>query len=188
MKSRKHILLCTGVAASFILLQPLPAQTPPPPPETTGQGGTAAGDAEAGSQQQDSGKTGKKRPRGRPPAGGPPQPAGDAPPELDVTPSGDEGGSESILDEIDDFGPAGDLAPSYPLFDQLTIDFNKAVAECDLKKFLEVRERYIAEIRRILSNPNLERRARAHFERVLKAVEETMVPIRAPLPCPLLIR
>jgi len=103
-------------------------------------------------------------------------------------PPAEQESSESILDEIDDYGAAGDLAPSFPLFDQLTAEFNKAVADCDFKKFLEVRERYIAEIRRILSNPNLERGARAHFERVLNAVLESAVPIRTPLPCPVLIR
>lgn len=179
MRPRKQILLCAAVAASFALIQSLPAQTPPPPPPTE-QGGTTAEDSQGASPQQEPGKT-RKRPRGRPP-----EP--EAPPELELMTPGEQQGPESILDEIDDYGPAGDLAPSHPLFDELTIEFNKAVAECDLKKFLEVRERYIAEIRRILGNPNLERRARAHFERVLKAVEETMVPIRAPLPCPLLIR
>lgn len=176
-----------------MLMQPLPAQTPSPepPPETTQAGGASSEDGQGATTQQDAGKTGKKRPRGRPPApqpDGPHEPLGDAPPELELMPPAGQESSESILDEIDDYGPAGDLAPSHPLFDELTIEFNKAVAECDLKKFLEARERYIAEIRRILSNPNLETRARAHFERVLNAVMETMVPIRAPLPCPLLIR
>lgn len=187
MKARKLILPCTAVAASFALMQSLPAQTPTPPPPPTEQGGTTAEDSQGASPQQGPGKTRKKRQRERP-ADGPPPPAGDAPPELQLVPPPEQESTESVLDEIDDYGPAGDLAPSHPLFDELTIEFNKAVAECDLKTFLEVRERYIAEIRRILSNPNLERRARAHFERVLKAVEETMVPIRAPLPCPLRIR
>lgn len=179
MKSRKGIFYCSAVAASFLMLQSAVAQTPPP--ETGQQGGTAAEDGQGATPPANDGKTRKKPPRGRPP-----EPAGGG--MVSIPPPADQQSDESILDEIDDYGPAGDLAPSYPQFDQLTIEFNKAVADCDLKKFLEVRERYIKEIRRILDNPNLEKRARAHFERVLNAVLETMVPIRAPLPCPVRIR
>lgn len=183
MKSRMSILHYSAIAASLLLLQSLRAQTPPPSPppqpQTTEGSGAAVESGQDATPPEGSRKT-RKRPRRT----GPPQP----PPELDLVPPPEQGSQETVLDELDDYGAAGDLAPSHPLFDELTIEFNKAVAQCDLKTFLEVRERYLAEIRRILSNPNLEKGARAHFERVLNAVLETAVPIRAPLPCPILIR
>lgn len=187
MKSQKGILHCSAVAASLLLLQPLTAQTPPPSPPPQPQTTEGSGPAAEGGQDATP-PEGSRRTRKKTPRPGPPQPPPAEPPELDLIPPVEQQSSESVLDEIDDYGPAGDLAPSHPLFDELTIEFNKAVAQCDLKTFLEVRERYLAEIRRILSNPNLEKSARAHFERVLNAVEQTMVPIRAPMPCPILIR
>jgi hypothetical protein len=165
-----------------------PAPTGPaggaPPPET-GQPQTGGGQG-SGTATGTTGPGGTKirvpeRPR-RPGRQGPPPQPQPAPPELETQPPPEE----TILDEIDEFGAAGELAYQNPLLDQLAIDFNKAVRECDVEAFLEVRERYRAELRRILSNPNLEARARAYFERMLKALDATQVPVRGP--CPVIVR
>jgi hypothetical protein len=150
-------------------------QTGTPPPET-GPPKTGAG-----------GERPKRRPHlpprhHRPDAdGGPPprlEPGGREAPPPAVEPPTDEG----ILDEIDDGGPIGDLAYDNPVLARAQTDFSAAVRACDLKAFLTARERYLTELRRILSNRNLEARAREHFEAELKAVEETKTPIR--ISCP----
>jgi hypothetical protein len=89
---------------------------------------------------------------------------------------------EGILDDLDEVGAGGELAYQNEAFDALTVEFNTALRECDLGAFLVAREKYLAELRRILSNPNLEKRAREHFERIMKAAEETPTPIRSPCP------
>lgn len=185
----------SAIAGSLALLQPTQAQTPPRPEQQTNaeRSGTASEDGQSTTPPAEIRKT-RKRPRREPSESSesrPPRTSPDSPPELLLerpAPNEPPAPTETVLDDLGEYGPAGDLAPEHPLFDQLTTEFNKAVAQCDLKTFLEVRERYIAEIRRILSNPNLSKEARAHFERVLNAVMETMVPIRAPMPCPILIR
>jgi hypothetical protein len=104
-----------------------------------------------------------------------------------ILPLPDAPSQGSVLDQLDGVGAAGEeLGYQNPEFDRLTSEFNRAVRECDLKAFLIARERYIAELRRILSNPHLEARARSYFEGVLKAVLETRTPIKAP--CPVFIR
>jgi hypothetical protein len=155
----------------------LPPGTAQPPSETQISGPGASNQAPTETQPP-----GKRPPRSRTGPRRPGPPVEPLPPVLEPQPK------EDILEDLDEVGAAGDLAYENPLLDQLTVEFNKAVRECDLKAFLEVRERYVAELRRILSNPNLNARARQHFERILKAVLETTVPIRAPLPCPVLIR
>lgn len=105
-----------------------------------------------------------------------------------LTPPSSPENPESFLDDLEDYEASGDLRPDTSVIDGLTIEFNKARDACDLKTFLAVRARYLAEIRRILSKPNLSSGAREHYERILKAAEETAVPFRVPLPCPVLIR
>jgi hypothetical protein len=103
-------------------------------------------------------------------------------PMQQITPSTDQPPPESILDEVEDVGPAGDLAYENPALERASAEFSAAVRACDLKAFLAARERYLAELRRILSNPHLEAAARAHFEQKLKEVQQTKTPIR--LSCP----
>lgn len=144
-------------------------------PQTSGSGASNQAPTEAK-------PPGKRPPRSRTRPRRPGPPVEPPPPVVEPEPK------EDILEDLDEFGAAGDLAYDNPLFDRLTVEFNKAARECDLKAFLEVRKRYLTELRRILSNPNLNARAREHFERILNAVLETTPPVRAPLPCPVLIR